>query len=69
MEAITLIDVARSWIYNPKRRRENKWEPRDKTSIVRLFPRFLSTPSHELDKWVDFFLSKLLLYKPFYDIE
>ena len=69
MEAVTLIDVARSWIYNPKRRRENKWEPRDKAAIVRVFPIFVSMPSHESPKWIDFCLSELLLYKPFRDIE
>ena len=69
MEVVTLIDVERSWIYNPKRRRENKWEPRDKAEIVRVFPRFVSTSSHESSKWVDFCLSELFLYKPFCDIE
>ena len=68
MEAITLIDATRSWIYNPKRR-ENKWEPRDKATIVRVFPRFVSMPSHESTKWFDFCLSKLLLHKPFCDIK
>ena len=69
MEAVTLVDAARSWIYNPKRRRENKWEPRDKAAIVRVFPIFVSMPSHESPKWIDFCLSELLLYKPFRDIE
>ncbi|XP_059074931.1 uncharacterized protein LOC131075850 [Cryptomeria japonica] len=41
MEGVTLIDAAKSWIYNPRRR----------------------------DKWADFCLSDLLLYKPFCNIE
>lgn len=69
MEGVTLIDVARSWIYNPKRRRDNKWEPRKKETIVRVCPKFLSIPPHELDKWIDFCYSKLLLYKTFHDVE
>ncbi|XP_059065637.1 uncharacterized protein LOC131065369 [Cryptomeria japonica] len=35
MEGVSLIDAARSWIYNPKRRRDNKWEPRQRAAIVR----------------------------------
>ena len=27
MEGLTLIDAARSWIYNPKKRGDNKWAP------------------------------------------
>lgn len=30
MEDITLLDVARSWIYNPRWRRNKKWELREK---------------------------------------
>jgi DNA replication protein DnaC len=69
MEGVTLIDAARSWIYNPKRKRDNKWEPREKAAIVRVFPRFVSIPSSESGKWIEFCLSELLLYKPFRDIE
>ena len=68
MEGVTLIDAARSWIYNPKRKRDKKWEPREKAAIVRVFPRFVSIPSSESGKWIEFFLSELLLYKPFHDI-
>ncbi|XP_059076823.1 uncharacterized protein LOC131057818 [Cryptomeria japonica] len=69
MEGVTLIDAARSWIYNPKRKRDNKWEPRERATIVRVFPRFVSLPPRESIKWIDFCLSELLLYKPFRDIE
>ncbi|XP_059076947.1 uncharacterized protein LOC131876152 [Cryptomeria japonica] len=69
MEGVTLIDAARSWIYNPKRKRDNKWEPREREAIVRVFPRFVSLPPRESNKWIDFCLSELLLYKPFRDIE
>ncbi|XP_059076868.1 uncharacterized protein LOC131031330 [Cryptomeria japonica] len=69
MEGVTLIDAARSWIYNPKRKRDNKWEPRERAAIVRVFPRFVSLPPRESNKWIDFCLSELLLYKPFHDIE
>lgn len=34
MEADTLVDAARSWMFNPKRRRDNKWEPRENIAIV-----------------------------------
>ena len=69
MKVVTLIDATRSWIYNPKIRRHNKWEPREKAAIVKVFPRFVSIPSHKSAKWIDFFLSELFLYKPFHDIE
>ncbi|XP_059070553.1 uncharacterized protein LOC131860191 [Cryptomeria japonica] len=69
MEGVTLIDAARSWIYNPERKRDNKWEPRERAAIVRVFPRFVSLPPRESNKWIDFCLSELLLYKPFRDIE
>lgn len=69
MEDVSLIDAARSWIYNPKRRRDNKWEPRQKPYIIRIFSRFVSIPPCESNKWIDFCLLELLLYKPFHDIE
>ena len=69
MEGITLIDVGRSWIYNTKKRGDNKWEPREIVAIVRVFPRFTSMPSQDSNKWVEFCSSELLLYKPFHDIE
>lgn len=69
MEGITLIDATKSWIYNSKRKRENKWEPREKISIVRVFPRFTSIPPRASQKWSKFYFIELLLYKPFHDIE
>ena len=69
MEGITLIDAARSWIYNPKKRGDNKWEPREIVAIVTFFPRFISIPPWDSNKWVEFCSSELLLYKPFHDIE
>ncbi|XP_057856401.2 uncharacterized protein LOC131065774 [Cryptomeria japonica] len=69
MEGVSLIDAARSWIYNPKRRRENKWEPRQRAAIVRVFPRFVHIPERGSSKWIDFCVSELMLYKPFHDIE
>ena len=69
MEGITLIDAVRSWIYNPKKRGDNKWGPREIVTIVRVFPRFISIPPRDSNKWVEFFSSELFLYKPFHDIE
>ncbi len=69
MEGISLIDAARSWLYNPKRRGDNKWSPRNKAVIVRVFPRYFTIPPRDSDKWVDFCLSKLILYKPFRNVE
>ena len=69
MEGIALIDAAKSWIYNSKRKRENKWEPREKAAIVRVFPRFTSVPPRASQKWAEFCFTELLLYKPFRDID
>lgn len=69
MEGISLIDAARSWMYNPKRRGDNKWGPRKKAAIVRVFPRYYNIPPRDSDKWVDFCLSELILYKPFRNVE
>ena len=69
MEGITLIDTARSWIYNPKKRGDNKWGPREIVAIVRVFPRLILILPWDSKKWVDFCSSELLLYKPFLDIE
>lgn len=69
MEHVSLIDVARSWIYNPKQKRDNKWEPRKSASIIRVIPRFVSIPPHDSDKWIDFYFSELLFYRPFRDIK
>ena len=45
MESVTLIDVARSWTYNSKRKQDNKWQARTMVAIVRVFPRFTNIPS------------------------
>ncbi|XP_059065211.1 uncharacterized protein LOC131857122 [Cryptomeria japonica] len=68
LEVVCLIDAAKSWIYNRKRRGENKWSPRKVAAIVRVFPRFQSISAHHSEKWIDFFSSELLLYKPFREI-
>ena len=68
MEALCLIDVSKSWIYNKKKRGDDKWSPRKKSAIVRVFPRFYSIPVRDSKKWIDFCYSELLLYKPFCDI-
>lgn len=54
MESVTLINAARSWTYNPKRRRDKKWEARTMAAIVKVFPRFTTIPTRQLEKWVDF---------------
>lgn len=69
MEAILLIDAAKSWIYNLKRKSENKWNARKRATIVRVFPRFVSVPTRGSEKWFTFCFSELLLYKPFCNIE
>lgn len=56
-------------MYNPRQRRDNKWEPRERATIVRVFPRFASIPSCGSDKFLEFCFSELLLYNPFRDIE
>ena len=61
MEGISLIDAARSWLYNPKRRGDNKWGPRKKEAIFRVFPMYFSIPLHDSNKWVDFCLFELVL--------
>jgi hypothetical protein len=69
MESICLIDVAKSWIYNHKRKGWNLWSLGQEGVIVRIFPRFLTIPTCDSNKWIDFCTSKLLLYKPFHDLQ
>ena len=69
MEGISLIDVSRSWMYNSKRRGDNRWGTRKKATIVRVFPRYFTIPPRDSDKWVDFCLSELILYKPFHNVK
>lgn len=68
LEVLSLIDTVKSWIYNQKRRGENKWSPRKFDAIVRVFLRFQSIPARHSEKWIDFCSSELLLYKPFREI-
>ena len=56
-------------MYNPKRRGDNKWGPRKKATIVRIFSRYFTIPLRDSDKWVDFFSSELILYKKFRNVE
>ena len=44
METISLIDASKCWIYNKNRKKDNKWQRRQKFAIVRVYPRFLSIP-------------------------
>lgn len=69
METLSLIDVARSWTYNPRRKNEIKWNARKNAAIVRAWPRFNTVPEKHSKKIVDFCWSELLLYKPFRNIE
>ena len=69
MDSISLIDASRAWIYNKNRKKDNKWKPRKIVAIVRVYPRFILIPPRVSDKFVDFFFSELLLYKPFHDIQ
>ena len=66
MEELTLIDVAKYWSYD-KRRRGEKWLQRRNASIVRVFPRFNSIPDKNDEKFVEFCWSELVLYKTFHD--
>lgn len=44
MESVSLIDAATSWIYNPIRRNEFKWNARKNAAIVGAWPRFITIP-------------------------
>ena len=66
MEELTLIDVAKYWSYD-KRRRGGKWLQRRNASIVRVFPRFNSIPDKNDEKFVEFCWSELVLYKTFHE--
>ena len=66
MEQLTLIDVAKYWSYD-KRRRGGKWLQRMNASIVHVFPRFNSIPDKKDEKFVELCWSKLVLYKKFHD--
>lgn len=68
MENLSLIDASRSWIFNKNRKNENKWKRRQKNAIVRVYPRFVTIPTHQSEKFVDFCFSELLLYKSFREI-
>ena len=68
MEDLCLIDVAKSWIYNKRKRGRDKWSPRKKSAIMRVFPIFYSIPAWDLEKWIDFCFLEVLLYKHFCDI-
>ena len=67
MESISLIDASKYWIYNKNIKKDNKWRCRQKISIVRVYPRFVSIPACVSDKFIDFCFSELL-YKPLCDI-
>lgn len=69
METFSLIHVSRSWIHNKNRKNENKWKRRQKDAIVRVYPRFVTIPPREFEKFIEFCFSELLLYKPFIEIE
>lgn len=69
MEAISLIDAAKSWIYNPKIKSDNKWNLRKRASIIKVFSRFVSIPTRGSEKWINFCFLELLLYKPFRNIK
>ena len=45
MEDLCLIDVAKSLIYNKRKRGRDKWSPRKKLAIMRVFPIFYSIPA------------------------
>ena len=66
MEHLSLIEASRSWSYD-KRRRDEKWLPRDNVAIVRVFPKFHSVPPCENNSFVEFCWSELVLYKSFRD--
>ena len=68
METISLIDASKCWIYNKNRKKDNKWQRRQKFAIVRVYPRFVSIPPCVSDNFFDFYFSELLLYKPFHEI-
>ena len=69
METLSLIDVARSWTYNLRRKSQIKWNARKNAAIVRAQPRFNTVPEKHSEKFVEFCWSELLLYKPFRNIE
>ena len=64
METISLIDASKCWIYNKNRKKDNKWQRRQKFAIVRVYPRFVSIPPCVSDNFVNYFFLELLLYKP-----
>jgi len=69
METLSLIDVARSWTYNPRRKSEIKWNARKNAAIVRAWLRFNIITKKHSNFFFDFCWSNLLLYKPFRNIE
>ena len=68
MEQLTLIDVAKYWSYD-KRRRGEKWLPQSNASIVRVFPRFNYIPDRKEERFVEFCWSELVLYETFHDFQ
>lgn len=64
LESTSLIELARSWSYDP-RRKTNKWKQRPTKAIVRVIPGYSSIPSTTEPCYADFCRVELMLYKPF----
>eukprot|EP01018_Ginkgo_biloba_P038592 Gb_30228 [translate_table: standard] len=64
LDDLPLIEVARSWTHNP-RRKGDPWRPRERAAIVRVWSRFHTIPSEDSESFQEFCWSELLLYKPF----
>ena len=64
LESTSLIEVARSWSYDPHCK-TNKWKQRPTKAIIRVIPRYSSIPSTTKPCYVDFCRVEIMLYKPF----
>ena len=68
MEAISLIESARSLLYVAQRQGD-KWKKRKDGAIVNIYAKFYSIPASDSEKFQTFCWSELLLYKHFRNIE
>ena len=64
LESTSLIELARSWSYDP-RRKTNKWKKRHTKAIFHVVPRYSSIPSTIEPCYTNFCRVELMLYKPF----
>lgn len=68
LQEMPLIEVARRWTYKASCKYA-QWKQRSTLAIIRVSPRFTTTPSKDEKCYHIFCLTELLLYHPFRNIE